>query len=169
MRRPSAAPVSSSAVSTSFSSPRAGRQPSRASAVAAATSAATWPFMSWAPRPRTSPSTTSPAQGSKLHSVGVGGDGVDVAEQAEGLARRLARQPGDQVRAPGLGGEQLALEAGVAEARGEQLLGRALVAGRVDGVEADQLAEQLDRLGSELGPAAAVSSPMRSGYSAMGY
>ena len=50
-----------------------GRQPSRPRVAAAPTSAATWSFMSCAPRPRISPSTTSPAHGSKLHSDGSAG------------------------------------------------------------------------------------------------
>src|SRR5215212_4781361 len=64
---PMIAPASSSAVHTKSSSP-AGRQPSRARAMHAAASAATWSFMSCAPRPRTSPSATSPAHGEKVHS-----------------------------------------------------------------------------------------------------
>ena len=57
-----------------------------------------------------------------------------MAEQAEGLARRTRREVGDQVRAAGLGGQQGDLEAGVAQALGEQLLDAVLVARRVDGV-----------------------------------
>ena len=44
-------------------SPRAGRQPSRASEQAATTSATVWPFMSSAPRPQTHPSASAPDQG----------------------------------------------------------------------------------------------------------
>ena len=46
------------------SSPRAGRQPSRASEAPAAISAATCDFMSIAPRPQRKPSITSPDHGS---------------------------------------------------------------------------------------------------------
>ena len=46
--------------------------------------------------------------------------------------------------------EQLALEAGVLEVAGEELLGGALVARRVDGVEAHQPLEQLRRLPPEV-------------------
>ena len=82
-----------------------GRQPSRPSAAAAATSAATWSFMSCAPRPRTSPSTTSPAQGSKLHSEGSAGTvSAWPSRQSVGPAV-VAAQPRDQVRAAGLGGQ----------------------------------------------------------------
>ena len=81
--------------------------------------------------------------------VGVGRHGVDVAEQAERLPGRLAGQAGDQVRVIGLGGQQRAFEARLAQARRQQILRRSLVAGRVDRVEADQLGEQLDRVGSQ--------------------
>jgi hypothetical protein len=78
---------------------------------------------------------------------GVGGDRVGVAEQAEGRAGLLAAKPGDQVRALGiLGVEQLALEADLAEALGEQQLDRQLLVGRVGGIDPDQLAEEVDRL-----------------------
>ena len=40
--------------------------------------------MSWAPRPQICPSAMSPLQGSWRPLVGIGGDRVDVAEQAEG-------------------------------------------------------------------------------------
>jgi hypothetical protein len=50
-RAPSVPPVSSSTTEQINSSPRAGRQPERASAIAAAISAATCDFMSSAPRP----------------------------------------------------------------------------------------------------------------------
>src|SRR5207302_7074004 len=67
---PCSAPASSSAVTTTLSSPDSGRQPSSASAVTAATSAATWPFMSTAPRPQTMPSRSSPDHGSTDQSPG---------------------------------------------------------------------------------------------------
>ena len=52
-RAPIVAPASSSQVAITSSSPEAGRHPERASAHAAATSHATCPFMSRAPRPHT--------------------------------------------------------------------------------------------------------------------
>jgi hypothetical protein len=67
-----------------------------------------------------------------------------VREQAQGRAGLLAVEPGDQVRALVRAAEQLALEAGRAHVGGQVLLRGALVAGRVDGVEADQPAQQLD-------------------------
>src|SRR3954471_24890443 len=53
-----------------MSSPRAGRQPSRASETAAMTSAAVWDFMSCDPRPQSSPSAISPDHGSRCQSAG---------------------------------------------------------------------------------------------------
>ncbi len=67
---PIAPPASSSTTLNSFSSPRAGRQPSRASVTAATASAAVWDFMSSAPRPHRWPSWTSPHQGSCVQSCG---------------------------------------------------------------------------------------------------
>ena len=54
---------------------------------------------------------------------GIGGDGVRVAEQAQRRPGALPAQPRDQVRAAGLGGQQLALEAGLGQGLGQQLLG----------------------------------------------
>ena len=77
--------------------------------------------MSRAPRPQRKPSARSPDHGSWDHSLGVGEHRVDVTEIAEagaiagGLGRRPAgpvgAQPRDQVGAPRLGAEQLAVEA----------------------------------------------------------
>ena len=133
--RPSAAPISSSAVITSFSAPRAGRQPDAASAIAAATSAATWPFMSWAPRPRTSPSTTSPDQGLKLHSSGSAGTvSTWPSRQSVGpSASPRGRRPGSG--GPGSAASSSHSKPASRRRVGEQLLTRLLVAGRVDGVE----------------------------------
>ena len=61
---PWVAPASSSAVTITSSSPDSGRQPSSASATTAAISAATWLFMSSAPRPHTQSSRSSPDHGS---------------------------------------------------------------------------------------------------------
>ena len=85
---------------------------------------------------------------------GVGEHGVEVAEVAQGRARgrRAVRaQPRQQVRPRGLGAEQLALEARLAQVRGEVFARGELVAGRVDGIDADQLAQQLLRLCRRLG------------------
>jgi hypothetical protein len=81
---------------------------------------------------------------------GVGADGVDVAEQGQGRAFARAAQARDEVRALGLGREQLALESGLGEELAELLLERALVPRRVDGVDADQPLQQLRRVGSQL-------------------
>ncbi len=148
---PSEPPVSSSTTATISSSPRAGRQPERASDAAAAISAATCDFMSSAPRPHRKPSAISPDHGSCVHSAAFGEHRVDVAEVAQrrtrrgvGRWRRAARA--HEVWAAGLGAEQLALEARLREVVGQVFLRRALVAGRVDGVEADQARQQLLRL-----------------------
>ncbi len=74
---------------------------------------------------------------------------VDVAEVAERGPRLRAAQPREQIRSVGLGAEQLALEPGVREQRLEVLLRLALVAGRIDGVEANEAAEDLLGLGGE--------------------
>ena len=130
---------------------------------AAAASAATWSFMSCAPRPRTSPSTTSPAHGSKLHSArrrpgpcrrGRAGTASGPSPSPRRRATRFGRSGSSAC-------EQLALEARVAQALGEQLLDRQLlVAGRVRGVEPDQLAQQLDRLGARAAVGSARSPPV---------
>jgi hypothetical protein len=72
-----------------------------------------------------------------------------VAEQGQGRALALAAQAGDQIGAPRLGLEQLALEARRRQGLREETLDRGLVAGRVDRVGLDQPAEQLDRRGAE--------------------
>ena len=64
----SPSPTSSSAAATKIRSP-AGSKPSRASDAIATALAATWPFMSSAPRPHTWPSLSSPDQGSTDHSA----------------------------------------------------------------------------------------------------
>jgi hypothetical protein len=81
--------------------------------------------------------------------IGIRGDCVHVGEEAEGGTVGVAAEVGDQVGAALGGAQQPALEAGVAQARGEKLLRRRLVARRVDGVEADQLRAQLDGFGIE--------------------
>src|SRR5690606_32557445 len=77
--------------------------------------------------------------------------GVDVAEQAERRPLLAAAQARDEVRPVRDGAEQLALEADGRQPLGEELLARPLVAGWVDGSEADQPLQQRDRLGLEIG------------------
>ena len=71
---------------------------------------------------------------------GVGEHRVDVAEVGTASGRRrVAAQLGDEVRPLGVGAEQLDLEAGVARGSAARYsIAGALVARRVDGVEADQ-------------------------------
>ena len=78
----------------------------------------------------------------------LGGNRVDVAEQAQGRPRALALQARDQVGPSLLRGQELALEAGVGQRVGEQLLCRLLVARRVDGVDPEQPLQQVDGLAS---------------------
>jgi hypothetical protein len=66
-----------------------------------------------------------------------------MAEVAEGGAVALTLQARHEVRALGHRCEQLALKARVAENPREILDRRSLVAGRVDGVKADQAPKQL--------------------------
>ena len=81
--------------------------------------------------------------------------GVDVREQAQDGTRGLAAvQARDEVWALGGAAEQLAREAGGGENAGEVLLRGALVAGRVDGVEAEQPPQQRDGVVPELVAAA---------------
>ena len=148
--------------------PAGGRQPSRPSAAAAATSAATWSFMSWAPRPRTSPSTMSPAHGSKLHSEGSAGTVSAWPSRHRVGPGAVAAQPGDQVRPAGLRGQELALEPGLGQGLGQQLLGGLLVAGWVDGVDPDQPLQERRRPGCRLargGRSWRASPPPGAGYS----
>ena len=77
--------------------------------------------------------------------------------------RRAAARPGSG--APGSAASSSHSKPASREPSRKQLLGRALVARRVDGVDADQLAEQLDRLGAELRSRGDRRlSPMRPGY-----
>ena len=106
--------------------------------------------MSWAPRPRTSPSTTSPAHGSKVHSDASAGTVSTWPSRHRVSPVGLAGELGDQVRAPRLGGEQLAARSRRRASRSaSSSWAGASLPGRVDGVEADQLPEQLHRLGAE--------------------
>ncbi len=84
--------------------------------------------------------------------VRVGQHSVDVAQIAQRRAvSRLAAQPGHEVGTVGLGAEQLALEPRPRQVVGQVFLGRALVARGVDGVEGDQLRQQLLCLCGEIG------------------
>ena len=143
---PTSPPVSSSATNTSFSVPRAGRQPLRASATPATASAATCDFMSSDPRPHRKPSARSPDQGSCCHS--------------EASARTVSTWPSKHRVGPGAsppevgyqvgtlvaGAEHVGLEAGLRDVALEILDRLALVARRVDRVEANQLLENLGAL-----------------------
>ncbi len=74
-----------------------------------------------------------------------------MTEQRQRRSVGVAGEVGNEVRAAGLGGEQRDLETGVAESLGKQVLRAVLVAGRVDRVECDQFAEQVDRASAEVG------------------
>ena len=76
----------------------------------------------------------------------VGRHGVDVREQAEHRAGLAPAQPCHEVRPLRVVSHQAHLEAGRAQRRGNQILGGALVSGRVDGVDAKQRLQQRDRL-----------------------
>ena len=144
---PKSSPTSSSAVSASRTSP-GGRTPSRASEANATAAAATWPFMSSAPRPQTSPSTRSPDHGSRGHSSG---SASTVSVWA--ISRRLGPSP------PGRRATRFA-RSGVfatsslatplsARYRCSSVGRPRLVPGRVDGVEAQELLEELRHLLAE--------------------
>jgi hypothetical protein len=57
--------------------------------------------------------------------------------------------PSDEIRPLGHLGVELALDSGLLEVRAKHLGGERLVPRRVDGVEADELAQELDRLVAE--------------------
>jgi len=73
-----------------------------------------------------------------------------VREQAQRRPVARAAQARDEVRALLGTTEQRDLEARIAQHPGEQLLGRALVTGRVDRVEAHEALQQLGRLALEV-------------------
>ena len=75
-----------------------------------------------------------------------------MAEQAERRSLALAAQPGEQAGPARLGAEELAVEAGGGQMVGEERRRLLLVAGGVDGVEAEQLAEKLDGVRAQLRP-----------------
>ena len=95
-RRPS--PTSSSAHAAKTRSP-AGSKPSRASEAIATASAATWPFMSSAPRPQTSVPRTSPDQGSTSHSA-ASAPTVSVCESSSRLRPAAAGPAGGRRGSP---------------------------------------------------------------------
>ena len=129
-----------------FSSPRGGRQPSRASARArhdlgrglglhVERAAAPHVAVVQLARPR----VARPVLRRGEH-------GVDVGEVAEHRAVGLAAQPRDQVRALVLDAVELALEARLGQVVAQVLLAFPLLPRRVDGVEADQVAEDVGGL-----------------------
>ena len=122
------------------------RAPERASRAAATASAAVWFFMSIvaAAVQEAVAALGAPRVGAPV--LGVGEHGVDVREVAERRAVLAAAERGDEVRALRLGAVELDLQPGVREVVREPLLALALVAGRVDGAEADQRREDLGGL-----------------------
>ena len=87
----------------------AGSNPSRASDANATALAATWSFMSSAPRPHTSPSTRSPDHGLAIPLARIGEHGVRVTEKRERRAVS-ALDPRDEVRPLGHARVQLGLD-----------------------------------------------------------
>ncbi len=81
----------------------------------------------------------------------VGENGVDVAEEAQGGAVATPAQIGDQVRPLIVGGQELDLEPGRLQVRGQVLDRRSLVARRIDRVETDQPLQDLGRLLLKIG------------------
>ena len=151
---PTSPPVSSSETNTSFSRRAAGRQPPRASDAAGHRLGG---------HLRLHVERPAPPQVAVDHLAGpgvvrplgrVGEHRVDVPEVAEhGTASpRAVRRPQvrHQVRTVLVGRQQLGPEAGVAQISGQELDRGALVARRVDRVEADQLAQDLGGLALEL-------------------
>ena len=140
-------PTSSSAAAMKTRSP-AGSKPSRASEAIATALAATWFFMSSAPRPQTWSSTRSPDHGSRCHSS-ASATTVSVCERKQRLGPSPPAQPRDEVRALGRARVELDLDAVRREVLAQQLRGERLVAGRVDGVQPQQPLQQVDRLVAE--------------------
>ena len=88
------------------------------------------------------PRVDAPLRGIREHRV-------DVAQITEPRPVRRAAQPGNEVRPLVAHSQQLALEPGRLELATQELLGRSLVAGRVDSVEPDQPLEQCGRVVSK--------------------
>ena len=139
-------PTSSSLTEMTSRSPCCGRQPSLARLAAATASAAVCDFMSRAPRPHTQPSSSSPDQGPWRQPSRVRDDGVHVREEAERRPGSVAAKAGNEVGPGRVVAQQRGLEAGVVQEGLQELLRRALVAGRVDGVEAEEALEDLGGL-----------------------
>ena len=89
--------------------------------------------------------------GVELPVAGVGRHRVDVPEQAQGGAVRGGGEACNEVRPARHGLEQHAVEPGLLEQALEPLLGRPLVARRVDRVEADEALQELCRAALECG------------------
>ena len=103
-----------------------------------------------APRPHSSPSTTSPDHGSRCHSAGSAST-VSTCESRHSVGpspapRRRATRFGRSSVRP----SSVDLEAASRSMPASMLLGRALVAGRVDRVEAHEALEQLGGLALEV-------------------
>ena len=142
---PTSSPTSSSAAATKIRSP-AGRKPSRASEAIATALAATWPFMSSAPRPQTSSSSEVAGPRVALPLGRVGEHGVGVREEREPRTAARAGDARDEVGPLGLARVELDRDAALLEVLPQELGGDRLVPGRVDRVEPDQRLEQLDCL-----------------------
>ena len=129
---------------------RSGRRsawnPLRASDAMATALAATWSFMSSAPRPQTWSSRSSPDHGSADHSAG---SASTVSVWDRSVSRGPPPRPGiraTRLARSGTRRVQLALDTVRLEIGPQELGGARLVPGRVDRVEPDQLPEQTDHL-----------------------
>ena len=147
----SPSPTSSSAAATKIRSP-AGSKPSRASDAIATALAATWPFMSSAPRPHTWPSLISPDQGSTDHSAGSAST-VSVWD----MSKRRGPPPRPGMRATrfarsGTFAYSSQRDAVVLEVLAEELGRPRLVARRVDRVDLDEPLEEVDDLAHRFRP-----------------
>ena len=115
----------------------AGSNPSRASDANATALAATWSFMSSAPRPQTSPSTRSPDHGSRVPFGGISEDGVRVAEERQ--RRPVATlDPRDEVRPLGDARVELGLDPVLRQVVAEEVRRLRLVPRRIDRVEPEE-------------------------------
>ncbi len=86
------------------------------------------------------------------------GDDVDVAIEEERRSRPRAFEPGDEIGAVGVQRVELAFDACSGQQRADVLDARALGARRIRRVEADELPEQLDRVGNRAHRAARAPS-----------
>ena len=147
---PQLPPASSSAVNASTTS-RSGLRPSRIRFLMTARTIASMSFMSTAPRPQTQPSASSPANGSRRQSSGVGRDDVEVPVDEEGGAAPVGPfDPGDEAGPLRVRLEHGGLDADLAEEARDVLggppLARAGVVTRVGGVDPDQVSADVDDL-----------------------